>query len=220
MRSREIEQLLPWVFRRAAGDGSVLHALLATMETLHAPDEAALASLDALFDPRRTPARFVPFLARWVDLEWLFDAPSAGRARQAERITPSGAGSARLRELVAVAAYLSQWRGSARGLLLFLEVATGLSGFSLDEAVPGPDGRPRPFHVRVRGPASAVSQRALIARIVEFEKPAHVTYELQFELAAVPESERSAPSGDGATSSSRPVPAARRGRSPKPEGSH
>lgn len=216
MRSREIEQLLPWVFRRAAGEGSVLHGLLAAMESLHAPDEAALAALDTLFDPRRTPTRFVPFLARWVDLDWLFEAPASGRARASQAGLPSGAGSARLRELVAAAAYLSQWRGSARGLLLFLEIATGLSGFSLDEDVPGPDGRPRPFHMRVRGPAAAAAQRALVARIVEFEKPAHVTYELLFEPQA-PRVEAGPPAEPAPAPSA--VPAPRRRRTPSPEGS-
>jgi phage tail-like protein len=215
MRSREIEQLLPWVFRRAAGEGGVLQALLAAMESLHAPDEAALAALDSLFDPRRTPARFVPFLARWVDLDWLFEAPATGRARVGAPGLPSGVGAARLRELVAAAAYLSQWRGSARGLLLFLEIATGLRGFALDEDVLDTEGRPRPFHVRLRGPAAAAAQRALIARIVEFEKPAHVTYELSFEAPAV--DAEAAPAVPPSPAAS-PTPSRRR-RSPNPEGS-
>jgi hypothetical protein len=59
-----------------------------------------------------------------------------------------------------------------------LRVATGIDGFVVDERVPGPDGRPRPFHVVVRTPAVAEPYVSLIARIVEHEKPAFVTYEL------------------------------------------
>ena len=38
-----------------------------------------------------------------------------------------------LRELIAAAAQLSQWRGTAQGLQRFLETATGIEGFELDE---------------------------------------------------------------------------------------
>jgi hypothetical protein len=81
---------------------------------------------------------------------------------------------------VAAAAYLSQWRGTARGLLRFLETATGLQGFIIEEQVLDPNGRPRPFHIRVIAPAEAAPYQVLLERVIEFEKPAYVTYELVF----------------------------------------
>jgi hypothetical protein len=89
-------------------------------------------------------------------------------------------GLGRLRELVAAAVDISRWRGTARGLLLFLTTATGRTDFEVDEAVPGPDGLPRPFHVRVRAPSEVEAHRLLLERIIEREKPAYVTYELLF----------------------------------------
>ncbi|MFL5345379.1 MAG: phage tail protein [Hyalangium sp.] len=163
MRSAEILRLLPGVFQRTAREGSPLLALLGVMDVLHAPSEATLEELDALFDPRRAPDRFVPFLARWVDLE-----------------LPVTTGLGRLRELVAAGVELSRWRGTARGLLLFLSTATGRKDFELDERVPGPGGRPRPFHIRVRASAELAPHRPMLERIIELEKPAYVTYELQF----------------------------------------
>jgi phage tail-like protein len=169
MKSAEILRLLPGVFQRTARAGSPLVALLAAMEALHAPSEAVLGELDALFDPRRAPERFVPFLARWVDLD-----------------LPVTTGLGRLRELVAAGVELSRWRGTARGLLLFLSTATGRRDFVLDERVPGPDGRPRPFHIRVSAPAELEPHRLMLERIIELEKPAYVTYELHFAQLSQP----------------------------------
>jgi hypothetical protein len=95
-------------------------------------------------------------------------------------------GLGRLRELVAAAGEISRWRGTARGLRLFLQTATGVRDFVLDERVPGPDGRPRPFHLRVHAPASLLPHRALLERIIEREKPAYVTYELLFTQPSNP----------------------------------
>jgi phage tail-like protein len=182
MTRTEIERLLPVVFQRTATTGNPLTALLEVMEMLHAPSETALRNLDATLDPRRAPDAFVPFLARWVDLEPLFE--QSGQEYSVERQRqPITTGLGRLRELVATAAELSRWRGTAKGLLLFLETATGVSGFAIDEQVPGPDAQPRPHHIRVRAPAATAAHQILIERIIELEKPAHVTYELEFETA-------------------------------------
>lgn len=163
MKSAEILRLLPGVFQRTAREGGPLMALLGVMDVLQAPTEATLEELDALFDPRRAPDRFVPFLAHWVDLD-----------------LPVTTGLGRLRELVAAGVELSRWRGTARGLLLFLSTATGRRDFQLDERVPGPDGLPRPFHIRVHAPAELEPHRPMLERIIELEKPAYVTYELHF----------------------------------------
>jgi hypothetical protein len=63
----------------------------------------------------------------------------------------------------------------------FLETATGLSGYRIEEEVMDEQGQARPFHICVRAPAGAERYRALIQQIVEAEKPAYVTYELRFD---------------------------------------
>lgn len=177
MKRNELEGLLPDVFRRTARPGSVLAALLDVMEAYHAPSEEILATLDSFFDPYRTPDDFVPYLAGWVDLlRFLDDVPEGSYT---DGITFAG-GTGRLRELIAAAAYLTRWRGTARGLVLFLETATGVPGFVIEEDVPGPDGRPLPFHLRVVAPAVAQAAAILIRQIVQMEKPAYVTFELVF----------------------------------------
>jgi phage tail-like protein len=175
----EIERLLPEIFQRTLHSGRPLLALLEVMDELHAPSEAALEGIDAIFDPRRTREAFVPMLARWVGLSSLVD--ERGRAGPA---TPavSQLDLGRLRELVAGAATLIAWQGTGLGLRRFLETATGVTGFAIDEQTRGTDGRPRPFHIVVHVPAAAASRRELIDRIVAGEKPAAVTYELVVEV--------------------------------------
>lgn len=183
MKRSEIERLLPEVFQRSLRPETPLWALLEVMQALQEPAEAVLAEVHTTFNPYRTGEAFVPFLARWVDLERFCGRPSAAASCDDAAPRPLSSGLGPLRELVAVAAYLSQWRGTARGLKRFLETATGAQGFELDEHVPGPDGLPRPFHVKVRAPERAARHQALIERIVEHEKPAYVTYELEFSIA-------------------------------------
>lgn len=150
MRRASIERLLPAVYQRAATPGTVLSALLDAMEKLHAPTEDALAAVEDLFHPYRTPDRLLPFLARWVAVD---DALPVDR----------------LRDLVAHAAGLAQRRGTAAGLRAFLDIATGVPGFAIEEP---PD---RPFHVVVRVPPAAAHQIELVRRIVALEKPAATT---------------------------------------------
>ncbi len=182
MKHSEIANLLPAVFLRALWPGSPFLALLEVMERFHAPSEATLASLAHYFHPYLAPDAFVPFLASWVDLEWLLrhspDTDDQGDAAAHGQFPP---GLGRLRELVAAAAYLFRWRGTNQGLTCFLETATGVAGFVIDEHIPGPDGRTQPFHIRIHAPQEAIPYHSLIERIIELEKPAYVTHELTFE---------------------------------------
>ena len=176
MKRTEIEQMLPGIFQRTIQEGTPLFALLEVMEALQAPDEAVLDQLDAFFDPYRAPDAFVPFLTNWVDLgRLLLEIPEEFK-EIAPPPFPGGIG--RLRELVAAATFLAQWRGTAKGLLRFLETATGTQGFVIEEQVLGPDGQRKPFHLRVRVPQQAAPYRVMIEHIIESEKPAYVTYEL------------------------------------------
>jgi phage tail-like protein len=177
MKKERIERLLPSVFQNTAKPGNPLFTVLEVMETMHAPSESALDRLHENFDPNRASEAFVPYLASWVDLEVLFDVPRT----KSPSSTPSvSTGLGRLRELTAAAATLSQWRGTRKGLCLFLETATGAKGFEVDEQVRGRNGKLKPFHLRITIPKELAEHRSLIERIVELEKPAYVTYELEF----------------------------------------
>lgn len=180
MKSNEIERLLPQVYQSALRPQTPLSALLNVMEALHEPAEELIAQVETTFSPYRMPERFVPYLARWVDLDRFFPAAGDTAAGAAAGADVLSTGNGRLRELIAVAAYLSQWRGTLQGLCLFLETATGSSGFELDEHVEDANGMPRPYHIHVKAPQSCARDRSLIERIIDQEKPAYVTYDLEF----------------------------------------
>lgn len=175
MKRTEIERLLPGIFQRTVKPGGLLAALLDVMETLHAPSESILQDLEIFFDPYRAPDPFVPYLAGWVDLESLLIGVS-----EEDKAASFPTGVGQLRELVAAAAFLSQWRGTRKGLLRFLETATGTKGFEINEQVMGVDGQPRPFHLHIRAPQETQNHQGMIEQVIELEKPAYVTYELEF----------------------------------------
>src|SRR2546430_8705397 len=118
MRSADIARLLPDVFQYAlrpmAGafepDRRML-AALEVMSALHAPVEDILDTLERFFDSRRTPQRFVPYLAQWVDLAWLL-RPTRGSDAISDSIA---SGPDALRKMVETARELAQWRGRAGG---------------------------------------------------------------------------------------------------------
>lgn len=179
MNRDEIAQLLPAIYQRTLHQGGPLPALLEVMENLQAPSEAVLARLDTTFDPRRTGDEFVPYLAYWADLTRLFDDDLTLKNRAGAAGLTISSGLGRLRELIAKASFLSQWRGTKKGLLLFLQTATGLTDFELQENI-DLNGIARPFHISIRAPKGSSQYKELIKRIVELEKPAYVTHEISF----------------------------------------
>jgi phage tail-like protein len=179
MRQDEIRHLLPRIFQRTLREGDPLTAILDVMEALHSPAEQALTTLQSNFDPRRAPERFVLFLARWLDVDRFFENPfeASRRAQSSTQMRPED--SARLRELVANAVFLSQWRGTSKGLRLLLETITGVHGFVIEEGDVEGGVNSMPFHFVLRGPPEAIPFRGLIERIVESEKPAYVTSQIE-----------------------------------------
>ena len=175
MKQAEIEHLLPGVFQRGVRLDSPLPLVLELMEWMHEPSERILDEIDRYFDPRRTTNPFVPFLADWVGLTWIHARHADDYGPPTPRPFPAGGG--RLAELVAWSAFHTRWRGTARALLHFLTAATGVPGFELAEPEDGEE--QRAYHFRLRVPHAAERHLDLVRRIVDHEKPAHVTYELE-----------------------------------------
>lgn len=173
MRAERIALLLPEIYRRSLVPGTPLSTLLEVMAQLHEPVEKVLSGLPEYFDPQHTPERFVPFLARWVDLaRWLDDDSGT-----------FDTGTGRLRQVIAASAQLSRMRGTSAGLAAALEWAIGVGGVKIDEEVRNDAGQIRPFHVVVTLPHAAAAYEDLVRRIVRQEKPAHVTADVAFAEA-------------------------------------
>ena len=180
MKRNSIESLLPDVFRRTLEPRSSASALLDVMAAMQAPSEALLDRVEETFNPYRAPDRFVEFLATWVDLDRLWTThsnPYVSGVR--ESVQNNRIDGGRLRELIAHASYLSQWRGTVKGMLLFLKVATGFQGFDIVEGRTL-DNTQKPFHFVVRVPEAAKSKLLLIKAIIEQEKPVYTTFEIDY----------------------------------------
>lgn len=170
-KKSEIQTLLPGIVQQTVKEGTPVEAILAVMASFLNPLEDVIRSLDVLYDAERTEERFVPFLARCATLGWLED---------------SGIEPGNLRRLIANIRDLSILRGISQGLGRFLEIATGTEGFQIREDVieenveeKNTAKRSLPFHIKVIYPAEARAKFDLITQIIEHEKPAYMTYELE-----------------------------------------
>lgn len=166
MDKHTISRLLPATIQSGLHPGSPLLGLLDAMEALHEPDMHILEHVDDYLDPFTAPDHFLPFLSTWVDHDWLLDE----LGDHAHTLTPE-----RLRWLIAAAPDLARWRGTRLGLTRFLELATGTEGFDVSDATD------RPFHIAVAAPETARNQADLITRITRAMRPAHTTFEINWQ---------------------------------------
>lgn len=160
--------------------------------------EPAVQTLDALWaylDPLTAPEALLPFLAHWVGWPLSLDTDAT-----------SHISIARQRYLIRQAVELYRWRGTKRGLRLYLHLYTDLPldehlpegekhisieevfgrGFVMGEAHLGQDaivGGGQPFHfvVHLRCHNPRQIDRQLVRTIIEQEKPAFCIYDLYIE---------------------------------------
>lgn len=178
MDRQRILRYLPENYQLAAVDErSVMGAMLAIMEAMHAPVDRVLRTIDSYFDPFRAPDPFVLMQASWLGLDRYFDwsggSPGLGEARYP-------AGTDQLRLLIAEFPVLVRSRGTRRSLTRFLEVATGVRGFVVADG----NSPEEAFHIVVEVPGAAAPLRDLVERIIAGERPAHATWEVR--MAAGP----------------------------------
>lgn len=143
----------------------------AALDDVLAPVFCTLDNLEAYFDPRLAPADFIAWLAGWVGLSLDDNWPVE-----------------RQRALVADAADLYRWRGTARGLAAHVALYTGTVPEVVDTGgcdtslTPGEPllGLVEPrVTVRVRVPDPSTVDRRRIDAIVAAAKPAHVAHEIE-----------------------------------------
>ncbi|NJN03076.1 MAG: phage tail protein [Leptolyngbyaceae cyanobacterium SL_1_1] len=192
-------QFLPALYREV----DFIGRLLKIFEQAFEPAVGTLDTLWAYLNPLTAPETLLPFLAYWVG--W----PSGGPWEVAKQ-----------RRLIYHAMEIYRWRGTQRGLRLYLHLYTGLpleeperppeqqpicieeqftQGFVMGAAALGQEARlggGRPFHfiVRLRSPRPEQIDSALVHTIIRQEKPAFCTYELSVELASAAFASPSLPS--------------------------
>ena len=177
MNRDEILDLLPQIIRRTAKPDNPLGVFATVMEEFHRPAEELLQTQDALFDPRRTRDEMIPFLAFWINVDWLVEEVSEQSLFQKQSTTAFG----RVRELIANGAYLSRWRGTAPGMQMFLSIALGTEHIRVEEHSAQSKEESIPFHIVIYTKEEYRYMDSLINKIVRKEKPAYVTYEIRYE---------------------------------------
>lgn len=178
-------EFLPLLYREVDFIGRFINIF----EQAYQPAIDSFNTMWANLDPLTAPQALLPFLAHWVG--WKFD--SAWDLQQERR-------------LIRRAVELYRWRGTRKGLRLYLHLYTGLpldenipnendkhisitepfgNSFTLNEAVLGNavlgGGRAYHFVVCLRPKESNTIHEGLVRRIIEQEKPAFCTYELSIE---------------------------------------
>lgn len=176
-------QCLPTIY----GESDFAGRLLKIFEQAFEPTVHTFNTLWAYLDPLTAPKALLPFLAYWV--AWPID-PRWSRDRQ--------------RRLIRNAMELYRWRGTRRGLRLYLHLYTDLP---LDEHLPEAEkhisieehfsegfvlagtqvgrqsllggGKPYHFRVRLRSEQPNQIDEQLVRTIIDQEKPAFCTYELE-----------------------------------------
>jgi phage tail-like protein len=176
-------KFLPAFYR----ENDLIGRFLALIEQAFDPTVQTLDTLWAYLDPLTAPEALLPFLAQWVG--WPLD--QRWNLKQQ-------------RHLIRNAITLYRWHGTRHGLRFYLHLYTGLPlddhlpevekhiqieevfgyGMVLGSAMLGHDallGGGRPFHfvVRLRGDRQHIDT-ALVHQIIQQQKPAFCTYDLQF----------------------------------------
>lgn len=177
-------EFLPSAYREVDFIGRFLKIFEQSFE----PAVNTLQTLWAYLDPLTAPEALLPFLAQWVG--WQNEATWSVE---------------RQRSLIRRAMEIYRWRGTRRGLELYLHLYTGLplrdatrplheqpiqihtatrQGFVLGETEIGPTailggGRPLHFSVKLCPQVGQFLDETLVRSIIEQEKPVVCTYDLQ-----------------------------------------
>lgn len=177
---------LPVLYREV----DFINRFIQIFEQTFEPVVTSFSSMWANLDPLTAPKALLPFLAHWVD--WPLD-PLWDLQQQ--------------RRLIRRAMELYRWRGTRKGLRLYLHLYTGLplddhlahevdkhisitepfgQGLVLDACCVGEDaviggGKPYHFSVCLRPNREGDIDTELVRHIIDREKPAFCTYELTIE---------------------------------------
>jgi phage tail-like protein len=166
-----MRESLPAVFR----ENDFAMRFVGALESVLDPIVTVIDSLPAYVDPRLAPSDMVEVLAAWLGLELDESMDDATR-----------------RELVLQSAEATRWRGTRRGLEMALRLTfpdlplriedEGGVVFTRDaSAEPAPASNR--FIVYCDTPIPAARQ-AVVARVIEEQKPLHVAYRLRVKAAA------------------------------------
>jgi len=148
-------QYLPPIYQ----EHPFLGRFLLSFEQILTPIEQMVDNFNLYLDPHTTPAYFLDYLAFWLGLTLDEKWPLEKR-----------------RQVIAEAAELYRRRGTRWSLSRHLEIYTGVA-----PEIREPEKQPHHFVVVLRLPRGANVDRAIVERIIQANKPAHTTYQLDIQ---------------------------------------
>jgi phage tail-like protein len=154
-------RMLPAIYREDAFLGKYLWAFEQVLLEL----ERRVDTLDTLFNPAVTDAKFLPWLATWMAFALRADLSEKKQREFLKNVIP-----------------LYRRRGTKANLQELLSIFTVLVPTVTED-----DDRPHFFHVTVvrserDTPDELLRQRAIARALIDLEKPAHTHYELDVEF--------------------------------------
>lgn len=177
---------LPAIYQRSDSTGrNVVRDLLWLVQHLFGSIEAQLDNIHLIFDSYETRSEFIPWLAAWSAMMLEPDWPENKKRR-----------------LIKKAMELYRWRGTVKGLGLFISLFTGFephlqenvwpyqglrigvsSTVGIDTVILPPVDKAHAFMVVMPHHFREVTPESIIRlhEIIEMEKPAHSHYMLKFE---------------------------------------
>jgi phage tail-like protein len=138
-------------------DNDFLARFLLLFQNVWEPLEQRQDHIELYFDPRTSPASFLPWLASWLDLSFNQHWPETRRRR-----------------LLAEAIDLYRWRGTRYGLVRMIEVCTGITPEVTENTA-----QPYTFDVKIALPRGGDIDKNLIDELIQAHKPAHAGYRLE-----------------------------------------
>ena len=138
-------------------DSDFLARFLLLFQNVWEPLEQRQDHIEMYFDPRTSPASFLPWLASWLDLSFNQHWPETRRRR-----------------LLAEAIDLYRWRGTRYGLVRMIEVCTNITPEVNENTT-----QPYTFDVKITLPQGGDIDKNLIDELIQAHKPAHAGYRLE-----------------------------------------
>ncbi len=164
-RDKTFMQFLPAIYSEDETTSDFLPRFLHIFEEIIAGIEQEVDDIPKLFNPWKTPSRFVPWLAKWVALE----LNENWDERQSRTL---------IRQIVS----LYKIRGTKQALESYLRIYAG-SNLRIDELPV--DTEPHLFRVTINypsyDPVSRVRRAREVRAILDREKPAHTHFSLAID---------------------------------------
>lgn len=184
VKKSEIKKILPYVVQAGINEGTLYDELIGCMEDLHGSTEIFLTNAAGYLKPADWDANncseqrkiMLKYLASWFGFEWLmdFDTEETGDEKKNDN-------RSNLRNLIINAMWLHEYRGTEEGIKKIIKIVTGIDcKIGTKDLTCGDKHLSTGQFIMSISIQQSLSDRqlVLIERVIEYMKPAYMTYEI------------------------------------------